>query len=73
VADFIKKNHVKYIFFESLVSPKLSETIAKETGAQTLAFNPLEGLTPSELAAGQNYISIQRQNLAALRIALACP
>jgi ABC-type Zn uptake system ZnuABC Zn-binding protein ZnuA len=55
-----------------LVSPKLSETIAHETGAKTLTFNPLEGLTQDEVAAGQNYLSIQRQNLSALRTALSC-
>jgi zinc transport system substrate-binding protein len=72
VAEFVKKNQVQYIFFESLVSPKLSETIAHETGAKTLTFNPLEGLTQDEVAAGQNYLSIQRQNLSALRTALSC-
>ena len=32
---FAKKHQVKTIFFEELVSPKISETIAKEIGAQT--------------------------------------
>jgi zinc transport system substrate-binding protein len=55
-----------------LVSPKLAQTIAWETGAQTLVFDPLEGLTPNELAAGADYFSIQAQNLANLQIALEC-
>jgi len=72
VAQFVKKNHVRYIFFESLISPKLAETIAHETGAQTLSFNPLEGLSSNEIAQGKNYISVQKENLTALRTALGC-
>jgi zinc transport system substrate-binding protein len=72
VVQFVDRHYIQYIFFESLVSPKLSETIAQETGAKTIAFNPLEGLSDEEIAKGKNYISIQRDNLAALRIALEC-
>lgn len=73
VADFAKENDVKYIFFETLVEPRLSQTIADEIGAQTLVFNPLEGLTEEELIAGQNYLYVQGQNLANLKLALNCP
>lgn len=72
ISDFARKNNVKYIFFEILVSPKLSQTIANEVGAKTLVFNPLEGLTKSQVAAGKGYISIQKQNLKSLKIALNC-
>ena len=72
IAQLAKKDDVKYIFFESLVSPKLSQTIATEVGAQTLAFDPLEGLTDAEIASGKTYLTVMRDNLAALRIALQC-
>lgn len=72
VADFARKNGVKYIFFESLVSPKLSETVANEIGAQTLVLNPLEGLSEGELAAGKNYLTEMMSNLDNLKIALEC-
>ncbi|HSW98447.1 MAG TPA: zinc ABC transporter substrate-binding protein [Candidatus Saccharimonadales bacterium] len=72
VASYVKDNTIKYVFFESLASPKLSQTIASETGAQTITFNPLEGLTGSELKAGKNYVSVQKDNLQALRTALEC-
>lgn len=72
VAQFARANNVKYIFFETLISPKLSETIAKEVGAKTIVFNPLEGLTSDEQAAGKDYLSIQQDNLASLRVALEC-
>lgn len=72
IADFAKKNDVKYIFFESLVSPKLSQTIATEVGAQTLVLDPIEGISAGNLAAGKDYLSVMRSNLANLKIALQC-
>jgi len=72
VSRFARANNVEYIFFETLVSPKLSETIASEIGVKTLVFNPLEGLTDDEIALGQNYISVQKENLDHLRLALDC-
>ena len=72
IVEFAKKNNIRYIFFETLVSPRLSETIAKEIGAEMLVFNPLEGLTPEEIAQGKNYISVQQENLANLEKALGC-
>lgn len=72
IAKLAKESGVKYIFFESLVSPKLSETIAMEIGAQTLVLNPLEGLTRAEISAGKNYFTEMRNNLNNLKIALAC-
>lgn len=72
IADFATKNSVKYIFFESLVSPKLAETIAAEVGAETLVLNPLEGLSPAEISQGKNYFSEMENNLLNLRTALEC-
>jgi zinc transport system substrate-binding protein len=75
LADIIKQakaDKIKYIFFESLVSPKLAQTIATEIGAKTLVFNPLEGLTKDELAQGQDYFSEMQNNLTNLRTALEC-
>jgi len=71
-AKFVQGHNVKYIFFESLVSPKLSQTIAQETGAQTLELNPLEGLTQTEIGQGQDYFSVMYNNLYNLQLALSC-
>ena len=40
--------------------------------ARTAVLDPIEGLTPAEQARGENYLSLMRQNLAALRKALSC-
>lgn len=72
IANLVKKEHIDVIFFESLVSPKLSDTIAHETGARTLVLDPLEGIPQEEVNKGANYFSIMRQNLSNLQTALQC-
>ena len=72
LADRARAENVRYIFFETLVSPRVANTLAGEIGAQTLVLNPIEGLTDAELRDGKDYISIMRNNLVALRTALSC-
>ncbi len=60
------------VFFETLVSPRLAETVAREVGAETAVLDPLEGLAEEDVAAGEDYFSVMRENLAALRKALGC-
>jgi len=72
VTKFAKENNVKYIFFETLVSPKLAETIAKEISAQTLVLDPVEGLSDDDIAQGKNYFTVMESNLKNLQIALEC-
>lgn len=70
IVQFAKENNVKTIFFETLVSSKVADTIAKEIGAKTDVLNPIEGLTEEELAAGNDYVRVMRSNLEALKTAL---
>lgn len=71
VINFAKKHKVKTIFFEELVSPKVAKTIAKETGASAKMLNPLEGLSNKKIKAGEDYFSVMRQNLSAIKEALS--
>jgi zinc transport system substrate-binding protein len=63
INEFIRRNHVKYIFFEELVSDKLAKTLATDAKIETLVLNPLEGLTEEETKAGDDYFSIMEKNL----------
>ncbi|NOU97083.1 ABC transporter substrate-binding protein [Paenibacillus sp. LMG 31456] len=63
INDFIRKNNVKTIFFEELVSDKLAKTLAKDAKVETAVLNPVEGLTEEQLKAGADYISIMNSNL----------
>ena len=70
VIDFVREHSISTIFFEELVSPKVAETIASETGAQAKMLSPLEGLSDEQAAAGADYFSVMHDNLAALMEAL---
>lgn len=75
IADIIeiaKNEKVPVIFFESLVSPKLAESVANGAGAQILSLNPLEGLTEEDTAGKRTYISIMEENADHLSTGLAC-
>lgn len=64
VADFVNDNDVTTIFYETLVSPNIAETIAAETGAETDVLDPLEGLTSEDSDA--DYFTVMEDNLDAL-------
>jgi zinc transport system substrate-binding protein len=68
----VRRTRATTVFFETLVSPRLAETVARETDADVAALNPLEGLTEGEIESGADYFSLMRSNLDALRKALGC-
>jgi zinc transport system substrate-binding protein len=72
LADLVKKTGTTTIFTEELVSPRIADTLARETGAKTETLNPLEGLTDHELSQGAGYLSVMDDNLVKLRGALGC-
>jgi zinc transport system substrate-binding protein len=72
VADLVEERGVTTVFVEPLLSPEIGETVAREAGVQTAVLDPLEGLTEEQLAAGENYLSVMRANLEALRAGLGC-
>jgi zinc transport system substrate-binding protein len=73
LAELVRRDGVTTIFTEELVSPKVGQTLAQEVGVTTAVLNPLEGLTTQEIAAGQDYASVMRNNLKTLQAALGCP
>ena len=72
VVEVVRRTHATTVFFETLVSPRLAETVAREVGARTAVLDPIEGLTPDEQKRGDDYLTLMRGNLVALRKALAC-
>jgi zinc transport system substrate-binding protein len=72
VIQIVRKTHATTVFFETLVSPRLADTVAREVGARTAVLDPIEGLTPAEQKRGDTYLTLMRRNLATLRRALAC-
>lgn len=64
-----KANGVTTIFFETLVSPKLADSVARDLNLKTAVLDPLEGVRSGS---GDDYFSVMRQNLTTLRSALGC-
>lgn len=71
-ADAVRQTGATTVFTETLASPKLAETVAREAGATTAVLNPIEGLTSGQQDQGKDYFTLMRENLAALREALDC-
>jgi zinc transport system substrate-binding protein len=70
--DLVEREGVTTIFAEELVSPKVAETLASEAGVQVAVLNPIESLTDAQAKAGEDYLSLMRENLDTLRKALDC-
>jgi zinc transport system substrate-binding protein len=68
----VRESGATTIFAEPLVSDRIARTVAREVGADVATLDPVEGLSEDRLAAGEDYLSVMRDNLAALRKALGC-
>ena len=67
IETFMTKQKLDVIYTEELSSSKIAETIAAATGAKLLPLNTLEGLSQERQGAGENYLSVMKANLAALK------
>ena len=73
LADLAEREGVTTVFTEALVSPRVARTLAREAGGlRTAVLDPLEGLDDERIDAGDDYLSVMRDNLAQLRKALGC-
>ncbi|GFH41998.1 zinc ABC transporter substrate-binding protein AdcA [Lactococcus hodotermopsidis] len=63
---YVEKNEIHYIYFEENASDKVAKTLADEANVKILPLNPLESLTQEQIKAGEDYISVMKENLANL-------
>ncbi|MDQ0196083.1 metal ABC transporter solute-binding protein, Zn/Mn family [Paenibacillus wynnii] len=70
LANTVKEEGIRYIFFEELVSDKLAKTLANEAGVSTMVLNPVEGLTEDQAKANDDYFTLMEKNLQNLILAL---
>ncbi|MFM2439002.1 MAG: hypothetical protein RLZ55_1827 [Actinomycetota bacterium] len=69
VSNLVRNNGVTTVYYETLVDPKVAETVAKEAGAQSAVLDPIEGLSQGS---DQNYQTLMQANLKALVQGQAC-
>jgi zinc transport system substrate-binding protein len=70
LSDLIEARGITTVFTETLASPAMAQTLAGDLGLRTAVLDPVEGL--SDATADQDYLSLMRENLAALRDANGC-
>ena len=71
VQQIARDNRVTTIFFETLVSPVVAESIASDLGLKTDVLDPLEGITAD--SRGADYLEVMRSNANSLKVANQCP
>ena len=70
LANLIRDRGVTTVFFETLASPDLAESLAGDVGARSAVLDPIEGLSSDDPDA--TYLTLMRQNLAAIAKAGDC-
>lgn len=70
VHDTIRGEGITTVFYERLTSPDAVESLASDLGLETAVLDPIEGLTDETI--DQDYLSLMRENLNALRTANGC-
>lgn len=68
----IRKDKVKYVFYEELTSPKIAETLAGETNVKLLLLNAAHNVTKEQLLHRVSFFDILKTDLENLKIGLEC-
>lgn len=68
----IRSSGAKYLFAEELLSPRLTETLAKEAGVGVLMLHGAHNLSRDELAGGVSFFDLMERNLERLQKGLSC-
>jgi zinc transport system substrate-binding protein len=69
MADFVRRSGTRTVYYETLVDPKVAQTIAAEAGVGTGVLDPIEGVPEGS---GDDYFSLMAANLAAVREGQPC-
>ena len=69
----IKSENVPYIYYESMINPRLAQTIAKETGVGLLKLNNGHDISKADMKNGESFISLMEKNLINLKKGMKCP
>ena len=72
VTDRVTDLGLGHVLVEPVLSDRLAQTVARETGIELRAIHAIESVTGNELDAHGDYFGLMRDNLAALRLALEC-
>lgn len=63
VINAVHQYHLRYVGYESLESPAISQSIASQTDATLIIMDPIEGLSQSDQNAGKTYLTKMHENI----------
>lgn len=69
----VNNEKVSYIYYESMINPRLAKMIAAETGAGLLKLNNGHSVSSTDFKNGVSFISIMENNLTNLKKGMQCP
>lgn len=72
LVEQVKKNNIKYVFYEEMTSPKIAETISNETNAKMLLLNAAHNVTREDVENNVSFAKIMEENLTNLKTGLSC-
>jgi len=70
--DQIKNEGIHYIYYEEMISPRLAQMIARETGVHLLKLNNGHDVSLESIKRGETFISLMEKNLNNLKKGLEC-
>lgn len=72
ISRVLSKEGLKFLFHEELLSPRIAQTIAHETGASLLRLHGAHNISREELHAGTTFLDLMERNLDQLLTGLQC-
>jgi zinc transport system substrate-binding protein len=72
MVELIRSTGTGAIYYEELVSPRLADTLARETGTRLLLLNAAHNVNRDDLARGVTFPALMERNLENLRQGLRC-
>ncbi|MBI5075060.1 MAG: zinc ABC transporter substrate-binding protein [Nitrospirae bacterium] len=73
ISNTLRREGLKHLFYEELLSPRIADTIAKETNATLLKLHGSHNISKEEFNAKRTFIELMERNLDNLRTGLQCP
>ena len=73
ISKTLKANGLNHLFYEELLSPRIAESIARETGVSLLMLHGAHNVSKEEFGRGVSFMDLMQINLQNLKRGLQCP
>ena len=70
IIDYVQSDKIKYIMIEQNIPTNIADTVITQVGAEALSLHNLEALVQGDIDNNEDYFSLMRKNIQALKVAL---